>query len=173
MGSAFSLIRSPRMLVSVLIFVAFGAIASEARSPYIIGGVVSEKGRWPWQISLQMKNPESGDFQHACGGSVLNDKWILVAAHCVMYSKKTSDYRVRMGMFQLSAEDYEQELGLAKIVEHPDWDMYTPGMPHDMCLLKVAGKIDLSNKYISAVPMGVASETYAGNKNCYISGWGR
>ena len=51
--------------------------------------------------------------------------------------------------------------------------MYTPGMPYDMCLLKVDGTIDLSNEYVSAIPMGVPEETYAGNKDCWISGWGR
>jgi len=159
------------MIFSALILIA-GVLTAEARSPYIIGGVVSSKGRWPHQVSLQMTR-QGSPYQHGCGGSILNEKWILVAAHCVMYSKKVEDYKVRLGMFQLSLADYEQELGIAEIIEHPKWDMYTPGMPYDMCLLKVDGTIDLSNKYVSAIPMGVPSETYAGNKDCWISGWGR
>jgi len=163
-------------MLSAGLIVAACVIAAEAgRLPYIIGGNVSEKGKWPWQISLQMNTGSAmqPEFNHACGGSVLNENWILVAAHCVMYSKKPEDYKVRMGMFQLSKADYEQELNVAEIHEHPQWDMYEPGMPHDMCLLKVQGTIDLSNEYVAAVPLGVPSETYAGNPDCWITGWGR
>merc|ERR1711970_93408 len=90
-----------------------------------------------------------------------------------MMSGLPSDYRVRLGMFQLSAGDFEQELAVKDIFNHPKWDLYTPGIPYDMALLKVDGTIDLKNPYISAIPMGTPSETYAGNPDCWISGWGR
>lgn len=42
----------------------------------IVGGYDAENGEFPYQVSLQTK-------KHFCGGSILNEKWILTAAHCV------------------------------------------------------------------------------------------
>jgi len=159
------------MLTLSALVLAVALFGAEARFPYIIGGKESYKGRWPHQVSLQMK--QDGNFQHACGASILNGRWILTAAHCVMFSSDPSQYRVRLGMSQLSKEDYEQELGLEQIIEHPGWDMQTPGLPYDMALIKTTGPIDLANHYISTIPMATPLETYAGNEDCWISGWGR
>ena len=51
--------------------------------------------------------------------------------------------------------------------------MYEPGMPHDMALLRLDGDIDLSNEFVSTIKMGEPTMNYAGNPDCYISGWGR
>lgn len=43
----------------------------------IIGGENARPGQFPYQVSLQCGN------RHICGGSILNEKYILTAAHCV------------------------------------------------------------------------------------------
>jgi len=48
--------------------------------PYIINGQWAARGAWPWQIMLKVNRA----FQ--CGGSVLNRRWILTAAHCIQSS---------------------------------------------------------------------------------------
>jgi len=45
--------------------------------PYIIGGHWAVRGDWPWQVMLKL----SGRF--ICGGVLLNNRWILTAAHCI------------------------------------------------------------------------------------------
>ena len=42
----------------------------------IIGGVITEKGTYPWQVRLFL----NGMYQ--CGGAIIDDRWVLTAAHC-------------------------------------------------------------------------------------------
>ena len=42
----------------------------------IVGGVEAVPHSWPWMVSLQA----GGD--HFCGGSLINNQWVLSAAHC-------------------------------------------------------------------------------------------
>ena len=47
----------------------------------IVGGLTARKDNWPFITSLNM---------HIgwCGGSILNDKWIITAAHCCKNSPR-------------------------------------------------------------------------------------
>uniref|UniRef100_A0A3B5A3X3 Peptidase S1 domain-containing protein n=1 Tax=Stegastes partitus TaxID=144197 RepID=A0A3B5A3X3_9TELE len=43
----------------------------------IVGGEVAPPGSWPWQISV---NSIGG--RQFCGGSLVNNQWVVSAAHC-------------------------------------------------------------------------------------------
>lgn len=42
----------------------------------IIGGQDASPGSWPWLTFFQI-----GSF--LCGGSLINNQWVLTAAHCI------------------------------------------------------------------------------------------
>ena len=47
--------------------------------PRIVGGQESDHHEWPWQVSLRTT---SSNF-HFCGGSMIEERWVVTAAHCV------------------------------------------------------------------------------------------
>ena len=46
----------------------------------VIGGYVAQKGEFPYQAILREKN----NGNQFCGGTIISDKWILTAGHCIV-----------------------------------------------------------------------------------------
>ena len=68
-----------------------GIAKAESR---IIGGELAKKDAWPWQISLYY----NGQFM--CGGSIINAKWVVTAAHCV-HRRSAREFKVKLGITKL------------------------------------------------------------------------
>ncbi|XP_037809760.1 coagulation factor IX-like [Lucilia sericata] len=62
-----------------LMLLYFLTNASIPQSAAIIRGTRAALGEYPWQVVIK-KNPSD---LLLCGGSIINNKWILTAAHCI------------------------------------------------------------------------------------------
>ena len=60
-------------------------------SSRIVGGSDAVAGQWPWQVSVFYKG------RHWCGGSIIDNQWIVSAAHCFHEDKNTANYMITVG----------------------------------------------------------------------------
>lgn len=66
------------MIAKLLVLSALVAVTlATPFSGRIVGGADATPGQFPYQVSLRIKD------SHTCGGSIIDNQWILTAAHCV------------------------------------------------------------------------------------------
>ena len=52
----------------------------------IIGGQNAQKHVWPWMVHLNMSDGNGHKWR--CGGTILNEQWLLTAANCLDQNEK-------------------------------------------------------------------------------------
>ncbi|XP_076167242.1 trypsin-1-like [Ptiloglossa arizonensis] len=134
-------------------------------SPRITDGVDATPGEFPYQVSIQWGIPPLTQFSHACGGSILNENYVLTAGHCIM---KIGKLRVVAGKYYLNkAEESDQIVNVARATVHSG---YKGGVAqHDIALLKLERPLKL-NKLVAPVKLPTQNERQIGE--AVLSGWG-
>lgn len=137
----------------------------------ILGGGDAEPGEWPSQVALVQAGEQALPFRLFCGGTVVSSRWVLTAAHCLHdHSNQIVDpssLRVVGGITNLSADAVSEELEIAAIVIHPDYDPTRELPPHDIALLELQSPIDSP-----AVNLFVGETAEHNETLGYIVGWG-
>ncbi|XP_064117233.1 LOW QUALITY PROTEIN: serine protease filzig-like [Macrobrachium nipponense] len=131
----------------------------------------TEFGEYPWQGAiLKMEN---GDNLYVCGATLIDDRHVLTAAHCVD-GLHPSILNIRLGEWDVSGqtEFYKHvETRASGVYIHPDF--YAGNLNNDIAVIRMEHPVDFStNPHITPVclPEKFAEFTY---KRCHATGWGK
>ncbi|XP_037088976.1 phenoloxidase-activating factor 3-like [Pollicipes pollicipes] len=152
----------------------------------IVGGEQADIGEYPWLAVLGYEVVGTGDTEFNCGGTLINDWYVVTAAHCV--TNLPSDYRlstVRLGEHNLitspdcqerdglkSCSEREQDFTPVEVLPHPDYSKPNRYW-NDIALLRLDRPVS-KNAGVSPIclPFGEArTRDYTGS-NMWVAGFG-
>jgi secreted trypsin-like serine protease len=145
------------------------AFANEI-STRIVGGNQSESGDWPWAVSLK----HSLTQEHFCGASLIGERWVLTAAHCLFNDgkmKSPSNLTATIGEYNLNSPKITPANSIQQLYVHPDYNSSISVSENDIALLKLVSSVNNSN-FISPVDNEVTESAIAASENVTVLGWG-
>uniref|UniRef100_T1DPE8 Putative serine-type enodpeptidase aedes aegypti serine-type enodpeptidase n=1 Tax=Anopheles aquasalis TaxID=42839 RepID=T1DPE8_ANOAQ len=109
----------------------------------VVGGIDALPGEFPAIVSIQRVILVAS--LHVCGGSVLNNFWILTAAHCITENPPTATFDIWAGAHDFSAtEPSRQIIRVTRSLPHPD---YLGGVnPSDVGLMRLTSPLTFTDR---------------------------
>uniref|UniRef100_A0A671RXP0 Suppressor of tumorigenicity 14 protein homolog n=1 Tax=Sinocyclocheilus anshuiensis TaxID=1608454 RepID=A0A671RXP0_9TELE len=140
------------------------------KSSRIVGGKDSNDGEWPWQVSLHMKTQG-----HVCGASVISNRWLVTAAHCVQDNEKFNysqpdQWEVYLGLLNQGETSKSTLKHVKRIISHPLYDHLS--YDNDIALMELDSPVTLSQN-IWPVCLPEATHDFPAGKSVWITGWGK
>lgn len=119
----------------------------------IIGGEEAPRDAWPWFALLMVQRRKSGKFSPECGATLISDRYVVTAAHCVLEQARRpiikSRIRVRLGEVDLRRlNDGEVDVGVAQIITNPKFESRT--FKNDIALIELDRKVVFSRSIAPA-----------------------
>ena len=142
----------------------------------IVGGQTAPH-HYPYQISLQMSKSGIGsnffffqqqpasNWSHFCGGSVLNENYIVTAAHCVQ-GFDIEKMSVLAGTPDLKDEARGSRYLVDNCSIHPE---YVELNNSDVAVCRLKSPFKYGEKI---APITLDTEYVGAKKNCILTGWG-
>ena len=146
--------------VVVIIFFV-GSALSSAVTPKVVNGTDAEINEFPYMISLRRNNG------HSCGGTLINEKWVLTAAHCLQ--SPLENYTVQYANTLISREG-SNVVKVEQIIVH---EGYLPSNQYinDIGLVKLAEPIESPLPGFK-VKLPISGSYFATGTPAVLSGWG-
>ncbi|XP_030381083.1 transmembrane protease serine 9-like [Scaptodrosophila lebanonensis] len=130
----------------------------------------------PYQASLRLLSYDNVLFGsgHICGGSLISQRVVVSAAHCVLVSESTpmvfrsaSEFRLVLGSVSLYVRT-PYVYNVIKVVYNANFDITT--MQNDVSLFFMNGLVPLSSTVVYPIALNTIQEP-SGTK-CEVTGWG-
>ncbi|XP_066430479.1 transmembrane protease serine 11G-like [Eleutherodactylus coqui] len=126
----------------------------------IVGGEPAALASWPWQASLRMNGI------HRCGASLINNTWLVSAAHCFETDNRPNMWTVVLGK---TSSTPQHGFKVKRIITYQPY--FSETHQNDIALVQLLDPVNF-NQNIRPVCLPSASENFADDKSCYVTGWG-
>lgn len=126
----------------------------------IIGGAEIAIQRTPYQVSLQFLG------KHFCGGTLINEDWVLTASHCLYRVPAKLLIQVRVG--SPTWNEGGQLFDVMNVISHEEFKKET--LVNDIALIQLYKKFNLP---ASAQAIPLATVESAPGTRATLSGWGQ
>lgn len=126
----------------------------------IIGGTEADQGQFPYQVSLR------DEYGHFCGGSIISNRWIMTAQHCVVGIELFLDVmRIVTGAHHsvIGGNEYL----IDRVVSHPEYDSDT--LQNDISLLRTSSEIVFGDR---VAVISFSNDRVGAGVTTRTSGWG-
>ncbi|XP_065211110.1 uncharacterized protein LOC135839142 [Planococcus citri] len=131
----------------------------------IVGGVEAGINEFPWQVAIAL------DDMFFCGGALINENFVLTAAHCVLTrDTPVEDLLLHLGDHNLMTtnETVHVSRGVKQILFHSHFHPFL--LDNDIALLELNEPVTFSDN-IQPICLPDPNETYT-SKKATVVGWG-
>jgi len=142
-------------------------LLNEKLNQRIYNGESVDIRRYPWQVSL---------FYNGflcCGGSIINNEWIVTAAHCTVNRRHAKLWKVYSGASNLAHRGTggSQKRRISNLFQHEEY-VHDFTFKKDITLMKLIRPLRFSN-ITSPICLPEFNEVFSIKQKCFVSGWGR
>lgn len=152
----------------------------------IIGGSQVHPHTWPWLVSIRLKINSS---EHQCGGSLIDDEFVLTASHCLSAVIRAAfHYKINLtniynlievyiGVHDNSEISYQDDrvYKIKYFDIHDEFKSYNQSLMNDIAIIKLERKVVLRDRKVGLVclPRLVTSkDSISINDTVIAVGWG-
>ncbi|XP_013113226.1 trypsin beta [Stomoxys calcitrans] len=151
------------ILLALFASSAFGSVIMPRLVPDLEGRVVGGEDttieEFPHQVSVRILGG------HSCGGSIINSRTVLTAAHCIYTFLGPSSYTIQYGVTNVGGTT--NVINVERIVRHPGYNSAT--IDNDVALLFLSSDITFGP---NARPIEMATSSPDAGTPAIVSGWG-
>lgn len=143
--------------------------------PRIINGNIALNTQIPWQVAL-ITQPLDPYQSYTCSGSLIADRWIVTAAHCIQELKqKNKDAYVLVGTHHLQDTQHGQIIKAKQDYIHEQYNDQT--YDNDIALIELVEPVNFSQcgkscQTIDAIYPEIEKQYAPISSFVQIAGWG-
>lgn len=142
----------------------------------VLNGQRADEGEYPYQAALLRVDVVKSTVSQFCGGSMIQNQWVLTAAHCVvdarddgLYLADASNIGILVGSNNITSGG--DLIGIEQIKVHPSYDPNS--FENDIALLKLVREPNAAFKTITIPTAEYADILEQPGVESIVTGWGR